>query len=190
MNRKDFLRGMAAVAGSLVVPRTAGAVDFHTALQAASASGEDAFWKVVRDQFVLEPGWTYLNFGGLGSCPLPVLNSFWEWTTKSGAQRRPRRKTLVGGQGKAGAPAGKTCRKEDLALIDSATEGIDMIINGLPLEEGRRGHHLDPRARRGQSRPPEPHAARRHRRSACSSPISSARRVTSTASPPDHPRRA
>jgi selenocysteine lyase/cysteine desulfurase len=31
---------------------------------------------------------------------------------------------------------GKNCRKEDLALISTATEGINMIINGLPLKGG------------------------------------------------------
>ncbi|MCX6565464.1 MAG: aminotransferase class V-fold PLP-dependent enzyme [Candidatus Aminicenantes bacterium] len=31
---------------------------------------------------------------------------------------------------------GRTCRKEDLALISTATEGINMIVNGLSLAKG------------------------------------------------------
>jgi selenocysteine lyase/cysteine desulfurase len=138
MNRKEFLRGMAAVAGSLVVPRTAGAVDFHTALQAASASGEDAFWKLIRDEFVLDPGWSYLNFGGLGTCPMPVLNSFWEWTRTE--ERAPSaghdEKVWWDVKERLARLLGPTCRKEDLALIGCATEGINAIINGLPLKKG------------------------------------------------------
>ena len=80
MNRKEFLKGMAAVMGSLAFTKEVKPADFRASLSEAAADNEEYFWKLVRDQFVLDPEWTYLNFGGLGSCPLPVLNSFWEWT--------------------------------------------------------------------------------------------------------------
>ena len=89
MNRKQFLKGMAAVVGSLAVPGPVHAGGFSAALQEAASSGDAAFWKLIRDEFVLDPGWTYLNFGGLGTCPMPVLNSFWEWTRTE--ERAPRR---------------------------------------------------------------------------------------------------
>jgi selenocysteine lyase/cysteine desulfurase len=31
---------------------------------------------------------------------------------------------------------GKNCRKEDLALVSCATEGVNVIVNGLPLKKG------------------------------------------------------
>jgi len=55
MNRKDFLKGMAAVVGSLAVPGSARAGGFRAALQDASAASDAAFWKLVRDEFVLDP---------------------------------------------------------------------------------------------------------------------------------------
>jgi selenocysteine lyase/cysteine desulfurase len=138
MNRKEFLKGMAAVVGSLAVPARARAADFSAALQQASASGDAAFWKLVRDEFVLDPGWSYLNFGGLGTCPMPVLNSFWEWTRTE--ERAPSaghdEKVWWDVKERLARLLGPSCRKEDLALISCATEGINAIINGLPLKKG------------------------------------------------------
>jgi selenocysteine lyase/cysteine desulfurase len=138
MNRKEFLRGMAAVLGGLAVgaPEIRGFSlgDLHS----AASADEEFFWKLVRDQFILDPDVSYLNFGGLGSCPLPVLNSFWEWTRNE--ERAPNaghdEKLWTSVKEKLARVLGKTCRKEDLGLISCATEGINMIINGLPLKKG------------------------------------------------------
>jgi selenocysteine lyase/cysteine desulfurase len=138
MNRKEFLRGMAAVLGGFAVtsPEIKG-FSFSDLRNAASAD-EESFWKLVRDQFVLDPDISYMNFGGLGSCPLPVLNSFWEWTRNE--ERAPSaghdEKLWTNVKEKLARILGKTCRKEDLGLISCATEGINMIINGLPLKKG------------------------------------------------------
>ncbi len=138
MNRKEFLKGVAAVVGSLAVPPVATAAPLERLLQDASAESDAAFWKVVRDQFVLDPEWSYLNFGGLGSCPLPVLNSLWEWTRSE--ERAPSaghdEKRWWDVKEKLARLLGPACRKEDLALIGCATEGVNAIINGLPLKKG------------------------------------------------------
>jgi selenocysteine lyase/cysteine desulfurase len=138
MNRKEFLRSMAAVVGSLAVPRAAGAADFRAALQGASAAGDAAFWKLIRDEFVLDAAWSYLNFGGLGACPMPVLNSLWEWTRAE--ERAPSaghdETSWWSVKERLARLLGPACRKEDLALIGCATEGINAIINGLPLKKG------------------------------------------------------
>ena len=139
MKRKDFLKGTAALVGGVVFANRLTVADFGNLLgRAAAAENEDYFWQLVRDQFVLDPDWTYLNFGGLGSCPLPVLNSLLEWT------RSEERAPSAGHDAKEWASVkerlarvlGQTCRKEDLALISTATEGINMIVNGLSLKKG------------------------------------------------------
>jgi len=138
MNRKEFLRGVTAIVGSLAFTKELKPADFRGLLEGAAAESEDYFWKLVRDQFVLDPEWIYLNFGGLGSCPLPVLNSLWEWTRSE--ERAPSAghdaKLWSGVKEKLAKLLGKNCRKEDLALISTTTEGINMIINGLPLKKG------------------------------------------------------
>ena len=138
MNRKEFLKGMAAVVGSLASPGFAQAAGFREALQDAASGGDAALWKVVRSQFVLDPDWTYLNFGGLGSCPTPVLNSLWEWTrSEERAPSAGHDGTLWWGvKERLARLLGPSCRKEDLALISCATEGINIIVNGLPLKKG------------------------------------------------------
>jgi len=50
----------------------------------------------------------------------------------TGAERRPRQRAVVGGQGGVSrASWALSCRKEDLALVGCATEGINIIVNGL-----------------------------------------------------------
>lgn len=138
MKRTEFLKWSAASVGSLLLTREAKAIDFKHLLEGAAAEGDDAFWKMVRDQFILDPGWSYLNFGGLGSCPLPVINSLLEWTQSE--ERAPSaghdEKEWWSTKEKLARILGKSCRKEDLGLISCATEGINMIINGLPLKKG------------------------------------------------------
>ena len=138
MKRKDFFKWAAAFVGGLALPREAKAIDFKHLLQGASIQGDDHFWKMVRDLFVLDPGVTYLNFGGLGASPLPVLNSLLEWTQSEERTPNAGHDDKEWWRVKEGLARilGKTCRKEDLALISTATEGINMIINGLPLKKG------------------------------------------------------
>jgi selenocysteine lyase/cysteine desulfurase len=138
MKRKDFLKASAAFVGGLALTGESKPADFKSLLQAPAAENEEFFWKMVRDQFLLDPDWTFLNFGGLGSCPLPVLKSLLEWTQSE--ERAPSaghdEKAWSNVKEKLARALGKTCRKEDLGLINCATEGINLIINGLPLRKG------------------------------------------------------
>ena len=79
MERKEFIKGMAALLGACTLTGDLTWAGVRSQIARAATGDEERFWKLVRDQFVLDPGVTYLNFGGLGSCPLPVLNSFQEW---------------------------------------------------------------------------------------------------------------
>jgi len=138
MKRKDFFKGTAAVLGGLALSKDVRPEPLARLFQSAAQNSEDDFWQLVRDQFILDPDWTFLNFGGLGSCPLPVLNSFQESTRTE--ERAPSAghdaKEWSRVKEKLARVLGKTCRQEDLALINCATEGINMIINGLPLKKG------------------------------------------------------
>ena len=154
MNRKEFLKMTAGLAGAASpepalptatpgagpLPASAAASmgDFFEQAAAAGASSDEAFWKLVRGQFILDPGWIYLNFGGLGSCPVPVLNALVEFTQaeerapSAGHDEKPWQEVKT----KLARALGQTCRKEDLGLIGGATEGVNVIVNGLPLKRG------------------------------------------------------
>jgi selenocysteine lyase/cysteine desulfurase len=168
MNRKEFLKITAGLAGGVaglplmqkmvaaasaavepvppvspVAPGGAAAglgsaslADFVA--QAAGATDDEYFWKLIRGQFILDPNWTYLNFGGLGSCPVPVLNALVEFTQAE--ERAPSaghdEKPWQDVKEKLARALGKTCRKEDVGLIGGATEGVNVIVNGLTLKKG------------------------------------------------------
>ena len=139
MKRKEFIAWNAALLGSLVLPfkgRAAGPMEAVGA--AAEAGDEDALWETVRRQFILDPSWMYLNFAGLGACPLPVLNSLVEWNQAE--ERLPdvdhERPDWNKAKAKMARLLGKTCRTEDLAFVGCATEGIGIIVNGLTLKAG------------------------------------------------------
>lgn len=168
MNRKEFLKMTAGLAGGVAglplmrklanaataepglpgavgageasaAASRAGSAPFESLLAQASAAGdEEYFWKLIRGQFLLDPGWIYLNFGGLGACPLPVLNSLVEWNQAE--ERAPSAgyddKRWWEVKEKLARALGKTCRKEDIGLIGGATEGVNVIVNGLPLKKG------------------------------------------------------
>jgi len=162
MNRKEFLKMSAGLAGGVAglplmqklvaaasapvdagLPAASGSAASapiaDLIAQAAAAGGADeAFWDLIRGQFILEPGWTFLNFGGLGSCPLPVINAIFEFTKaeerapSAGHDEKPWQEVKE----KLARALGKTCRKEDFGLIGGATEGVNVIIHGLPLKRG------------------------------------------------------
>jgi selenocysteine lyase/cysteine desulfurase len=167
MKRKDFLKMTAGLAGGVagwpLMTRAASAASAASAAeapspapappaaptspsapivdrlaQAAAAGDDEFFWQLIRDQFILDPDWIFLNFGGLGSCPLPVLNALSEFTRaeerapSAGHDEKPWQNVKT----KLARALGRTCRKEDLGLIGGATEGVNVIIHGLPLRKG------------------------------------------------------
>ncbi|HOW86781.1 MAG TPA: aminotransferase class V-fold PLP-dependent enzyme [Candidatus Aminicenantes bacterium] len=148
MKRKEFLKmtaglaggaaGLPLIAGAGIVAGAQPAPSAARLARAAAAGDDEYFWTLVRDLFILDPGWTFLNFGGLGSCPLPVLEALSEFT------RAEERAPSAGHDEKAwqevkvrlARALGRTCRPEDLGLIGGATEGVNVIVHGLPLKKG------------------------------------------------------
>jgi selenocysteine lyase/cysteine desulfurase len=83
---------------------------------------------------LLEPGYSYLNTGGLGPSPVSVIdavNVLWrelEARSESGHGRR----TEV----RAQLCEFLNCTEDELALTRNATEGMNLVARGLSLESG------------------------------------------------------
>lgn len=152
MKRKEFLKMTAglAAAGATGLPlaplvsRAAASPapspePFASRLARAAASADDAFfWQLLREQFILDPDWIFLNFGGLGSSPLPVIDALTGFLRAE--ERAPSaghdEKSWQAVKDKLARALGPSCRREDLGLIGGATEGVNVIVNGLPLKRG------------------------------------------------------
>lgn len=109
------------------------------ALMGADLDSE-AYWNRIRkEQFLLEDWRAYLNNGSLGVAPRPVVqavNAFTERSAMLSTEEYPRwgyetldrqRELMAGFAG---------CKKEELAILHSATEAMSMIASGLELKAG------------------------------------------------------
>ncbi len=99
---------------------------------------DEAFWRLVKAQFLFPEGYAYLNTGGLGACPHAVRETVRNRSDQEDARPSAGHDLNDWNRCKAGlAPLlGPGCRPEDLALVSTATEGINIVLNGLPLERG------------------------------------------------------
>ncbi len=100
--------------------------------------GDERYWRLIREQFLLPDDYTYLNTGGLGASPLSVIRTVKE---KSDAEdTRPAAGHSLDdwwAMKQAAAPLfGPGIDKEELAFVSTATEGINIVLNGLPLAAG------------------------------------------------------
>ncbi len=98
------------------------------------ARSETERWEAVRGQFLLEPGYTYFNTAGLGPSPLPVIAAVtrsWhelEQHSESGHGRHA--------EVRQQACAFLGCDEEELAFTRNATEGMNLVARGVPLDVG------------------------------------------------------
>jgi len=140
MNRNRFLQSLGLLSGGLAFTQTGGAfaspAEFSHAL--SHSAGEDDFWKKIREQFTYPSDYIYFNTGGIGAAPKAVLQMVektmieLEQSPRPGHDENEWRKikqtcSLFFGPG---------CEPEELALTNTATEGINIILNGLLLKRG------------------------------------------------------
>lgn len=100
--------------------------------------GEKNFWKLLRQQFLIPGNYHYLNTGGLGASPFMVINTVKKMMDLEDTFPNAGRKKDDWWEikKKCAAFLGPGIKKEEIALTGTATEGINIIINGLPLKKG------------------------------------------------------
>jgi selenocysteine lyase/cysteine desulfurase len=99
-------------------------------------ASDERYWALVREQFPLTRERAYLNTGGLGASPYAVIDAVvsrineLERISETGHSDqlwlsiKQKAATLLG------------CEPEEVAYTRNATEGINIVCNGLPLKRG------------------------------------------------------
>lgn len=129
IGRREFLAGVGAAAGTVIAG--AGRVD----AQAAAAPDP---WQELAGQWQFRPGYSYFNTAGLGACPRVVSER-----VKAELDREEAAPSAAHSledwsriRGKCAKLLGPSCTDAEVALISTATEGINIVINGLGLKSG------------------------------------------------------
>jgi selenocysteine lyase/cysteine desulfurase len=99
---------------------------------------DERFWQLVRAQFQLPPATAYLNTGGLGASPFAVTNMVKAMMDREEQAPAPGHSEEDWNRirGKCAALVGPGCSADEIALVSTATEGINVILNGLGLSRG------------------------------------------------------
>ncbi len=138
MNRKNFIATIGVVAGGALTGLSRPAAG-ETANHAFSIpDNEEDIWKVVRQEFSFPDGYVYLNTGGIGSVPRHVRSFYSDAWAQLEMNPTPGHDLNKWNDVKKDiAPLlGDGVDFSEVALISSATEGINIILNGLPLQKG------------------------------------------------------
>jgi cysteine desulfurase/selenocysteine lyase len=140
MNRNRFLQSLGLVSGGLALNPSQGAfatpADFGKSL--ALAADEEDYWKKIREQFIYPRDYIYFNTGGIGAAPTVVLNMVEATMREQEVSPRPGHdeNEWLAIKNRCTAFFGPGCVPEELALTNTATEGINIILNGLQLKPG------------------------------------------------------
>ena len=138
MNRKSFLTTLGFVTGGAMAGLGRSPLpSVNQSFQQITGKEED-LWKVIKQEFSFPEGYVYLNTGGIGSVPRHVRSFFSDAWAQLEMNPTPGHDMNKWNDTKKDIALlfGNGVDFSEVALISSATEGINIIINGLPLQKG------------------------------------------------------
>jgi cysteine desulfurase / selenocysteine lyase len=142
MERRTFINrfagGFAAILGAPLfrnetLARLRRLDDF---IRSGNDANDERYWSLVREQFPLTHERTYLNTGGLGASPYVVIDAVFSRINELERISETGHSEQVWSSVKQKAGALLGCEAEELAYTRNATEGINIVCNGLPLKRG------------------------------------------------------
>jgi selenocysteine lyase/cysteine desulfurase len=138
MNRKNFLTAIGVAAGGALAGLNRNTSGVTLNYPFSLSANEDDIWNVIRQEFSFPDGYIYLNTGGIGSVPRHVRSFYSDAWAQLESNPTPGHDTNKWNDIKKDlAPLlGPGVDYTEVALISSATEGINIILNGLPLQKG------------------------------------------------------
>lgn len=139
MKRREFLAGVGGTAGAAFAgfrPHAAAAAPLHQG--AAQAAALPPAWHDLSTRFHLPGGLAYFNTAGLGASPRAVTDRVKSMMDREEESPSPghSEEDWARVRGKCAALLGAGCSAGEIALVGTATEGINAIVNGLTLTRG------------------------------------------------------
>lgn len=139
MRRKEFVRTLSGTLAAAAIPGflKAGATERRASGEWPSVAPDDEqFWTFVRAQFPLTDERAYLNTGGLGASPYVVIDAVKAKMDELEKISETGHSEELWSSVKSSAALLLGCDPEELAFTRNATEGINIVCNGLPLKSG------------------------------------------------------
>ena len=140
MKRKKFIQNIGLLSGALAMGPIARLYGSGSPVGIALKQSEnnDDFWRIVREQFIFPDDYIYLNTGGIGALPTLVINKVVGSMNEQEKFPRPGHDhdNWIEAKKICAPFFGPQCKAEELAFIGCATEGINIILNGIGLKKG------------------------------------------------------
>ena len=140
MKRDKFLKNLGLMSGAMLAgtPIVAKAGSMQPLQPGWPDPADPDPWSQLRQHFLFANDLTYLNTGGIGPVPSLVMNHVNKIWLETEKHPSPGHDAGEWNQIRADcAPLfGPSCTPDQIALISCATEGINIILNGLDLKPG------------------------------------------------------
>jgi len=149
LNRRTFLSStFASTLAATAIPKRTylwaqlQSLPTHLPDRSLLDQNEDAYWRELRQQFLIPGDEIYLNNGTVGSSPAPVLRAVFEGyeSTEKMNQDDPEDYPIWGyaawNEFRDPLAAFVGCNRDEIALLRNATEANSYIANGIDLKVG------------------------------------------------------
>jgi selenocysteine lyase/cysteine desulfurase len=141
MRKRSFIKtaGLAAFGSSLGMDALASLFEERQAMPAVIMAADDAFWKQVRDQYLLKPDYINLENGYYNFVPKPILDKYIQHIRDVNYQGSYYMRTVQWENKKRiAAKLAKMagCDADELIVTRNTTESLDMIIAGQSWAAG------------------------------------------------------
>jgi L-cysteine/cystine lyase len=141
-SRRNWLHSFLGGSAAAVTTLTQVKQGFAAALQAVAPPDtwrhDDGYWEKVRKQFMMEPGFAYMNTGTLGPTPRPVYQALTEYWRLMAVNPNENSNIFQERQEQIRVKAAEFigCGLEEVAITRNTTEGNTTLCQGLDLKQG------------------------------------------------------
>jgi len=141
MNKRSFIKTatLSGIGSAMGMDALASLFDAKKNVSAAALAADDAFWKNIRNQYILKPDYINLENGFYNFIPQPTLEKYIEHIRHinfhgSHYMRTVQRDNKKRMAAKLAEVAG--CSPDELIITRNTTESLDLIISGQDWKAG------------------------------------------------------